>query len=95
MRAASIIRAIALMMEAARASETSVDIQLRTRQYIPEGSELQRTISSLSSKNQPMFVMQSSGTQPGVREDTLRFSFLSFKTYYLIHYFGCNLFYLF
>jgi hypothetical protein len=33
--------------------------------------------------------------QPGVREDTLRFSFLSFKTYYLIHYFGCNLFYLF
>jgi len=39
-RAASIIRAIALMMEAARTSETSVDIQLRTRQYIPEDSEL-------------------------------------------------------
>jgi len=36
-RAASII---ALMMEAARTSETSVDIQLRTRQYIPEDSEL-------------------------------------------------------
>jgi hypothetical protein len=32
---------IALMMEAARTSETSVDIQLRTRQYIPEDSELQ------------------------------------------------------
>jgi hypothetical protein len=31
---------IALMMEAARASETSVDIQLRTWQYIPEDSEL-------------------------------------------------------
>jgi ABC-type nitrate/sulfonate/bicarbonate transport system permease component len=31
---------IALMMEAARTSETSVDIQLRTRQYIPEDSEL-------------------------------------------------------
>jgi hypothetical protein len=31
---------IALMMEAARISETSVDIQLRTRQYIPEDSEL-------------------------------------------------------
>jgi hypothetical protein len=31
---------IALMMEAARTSETSVDIQLRTRQYIPEHSEL-------------------------------------------------------
>jgi len=36
-RAASII---ALMMEAARTSETTVDIQLRTRQYIPEDSEL-------------------------------------------------------
>jgi hypothetical protein len=28
------------MMEAASTSETSVDIQLRTRQYIPEYSEL-------------------------------------------------------
>jgi hypothetical protein len=37
MRAASIIR---VMMEAARTSETSVDIDLRTRQYIPEDSEL-------------------------------------------------------
>jgi hypothetical protein len=27
-------------MEAARTSETSIDIQLRTRQYIPEDSEL-------------------------------------------------------
>jgi hypothetical protein len=36
-RAASIIRA---MMEAARISKTSVDIQLRTWQYIPEDSEL-------------------------------------------------------
>jgi hypothetical protein len=42
MRAASIIRAnrdIALMFEAARTSETSVNIQLRTRQYIPEDYE--------------------------------------------------------
>jgi hypothetical protein len=31
---------IALMMEAACTSQTSVDIQLRTRQYIPEDSEL-------------------------------------------------------
>jgi hypothetical protein len=31
---------IALMMEAERTSETSVDIQLRTRQSIPEDSEL-------------------------------------------------------
>jgi hypothetical protein len=28
------------MIEAARTSETSVDIQLRTPQYIPEDSEL-------------------------------------------------------
>jgi hypothetical protein len=34
------IRLIALMMEAACTSETSVDIQLITRQYIPENSEL-------------------------------------------------------
>jgi hypothetical protein len=32
---------IALMMEAARTSQTSVDIQLRTLQYIPEDSEHQ------------------------------------------------------
>jgi hypothetical protein len=37
-RAVSII---ALMMEAAPISETSVDIQLRTPHYIPEDSELQ------------------------------------------------------
>jgi hypothetical protein len=36
-RAASINRA--LMMQTARTSETSVDIELRTRQYIPEDSE--------------------------------------------------------
>jgi hypothetical protein len=41
---------IALMMEAARTSETSVDIQLRTRQYIPEDSELHtRRCESLKS----------------------------------------------
>jgi hypothetical protein len=44
-RAASIIRLmsdslITLMIEAARTSETSADIRLRTRQYIPEDSEL-------------------------------------------------------
>jgi hypothetical protein len=37
-RAASIIRIIVLMMEAARISETSVDIYLTTPQYIPEDS---------------------------------------------------------
>jgi hypothetical protein len=40
-RAASIIRA---MTEAARTSDTLVDIQLRTRQYIPEDSELRVTM---------------------------------------------------
>jgi hypothetical protein len=41
-RAASIIirTMIALMIEATRTPETSVHIQLRTRQYIPEDSEL-------------------------------------------------------
>jgi hypothetical protein len=33
-------RPMMMMMEAANTSETSVDIQLRTRQYIPEDSEL-------------------------------------------------------
>jgi hypothetical protein len=37
-RAASIV--IALLMEAERISDTSVDIQLRTRQYIPEDYKL-------------------------------------------------------
>jgi hypothetical protein len=37
-RAASII--IALMMEAAQTYETLVDIQVRTRQYIPKDSDL-------------------------------------------------------
>jgi hypothetical protein len=32
------------MMEAARTPETSVDIQLGTRQYIPEDSELHAEI---------------------------------------------------
>jgi hypothetical protein len=33
------------MMEAARTSETSVDIELRTRQYIPEDSKLHNGLS--------------------------------------------------
>jgi hypothetical protein len=42
------------MMQAARASETSVDIQLRTRQYIPEDSELHtRRRENLKSHNLP------------------------------------------
>jgi hypothetical protein len=39
-------------MEAARTSETSVDIKLRTRQYIPEDSELHtRHLENLKSHN--------------------------------------------
>jgi hypothetical protein len=41
---AATIIAIALMMEAARTSETLVNIELRTWQYIPEDSELQINI---------------------------------------------------
>jgi hypothetical protein len=49
-RAASIIRVT--MMEAARTSETSVDIQLRTWQYIPEDTELRtRRRENLKSHN--------------------------------------------
>jgi hypothetical protein len=52
LRAASIIRAIiALLKEAARTCETSVDIQLRTRQYIPEDSELSAKNSAGSEKD--------------------------------------------
>jgi hypothetical protein len=43
---------IALMMETARTSETSVDIQLRTQQYFPEDSELHnRRRENLKSHN--------------------------------------------
>jgi hypothetical protein len=35
-------------MEAARTSETSVDIDLRTRHYIPEDSELQHVFLNIS-----------------------------------------------
>jgi hypothetical protein len=46
--AAFIIAAIALMVEAARISETSVDIYFTTRRYIPEDSELQtRTLTTV------------------------------------------------
>jgi hypothetical protein len=43
-RAASIKSVITLMMEAAPISETSVDIQLRTRQYIPDDSEFHSSL---------------------------------------------------
>jgi hypothetical protein len=49
-RAASIIRAV--MMEAAHTSETSVDIQLRTRQYIAEDSDSHVAYFNVCLRNQ-------------------------------------------
>jgi hypothetical protein len=47
----------ALMMEAARTSETSANIQLRTWQYIPEDSELHtRCRENLKPHNIDLFV---------------------------------------
>jgi hypothetical protein len=57
-------------------------------QDIPAERSSDRTYYSLVEST----VDYTSGIQPGVSEDTLRFPFLSFKMYYLIHYFGCNLF---
>jgi hypothetical protein len=45
---------IALMVEAAHTSEKSVNIQLRTQQYIPEDSELQ-VLSPQNSSNSAKF----------------------------------------
>jgi hypothetical protein len=64
----------------------------------PEGSSLisqEHATGPIRSQQNPLYTPYTSGIQPEVREDTLRLSFLSFKTYYLIHYFGCNLFYLY
>jgi hypothetical protein len=57
-RAASIIRA--LMMEAERTPETSVDIQLSIRQYIPEDFELhtRRRENLKSHKSNPFLKVQ-------------------------------------
>jgi hypothetical protein len=40
-------------MEAARISETSVDIQLRTWQYIPEDSELYKQSTPTAEQGSP------------------------------------------
>jgi hypothetical protein len=40
----------ALMMEAARTSETTVDNDLRTRQYIPEDFELQYNVCLMAAQ---------------------------------------------
>jgi hypothetical protein len=67
-RATSIIKA---MMEAARTSETSVDIQLRTWQNMPEDSKLQG--------------LHNSGTTCNMYElIKLKFTWLTFQTTYII-----------
>jgi hypothetical protein len=60
---------IALMMEVARTSETSVDIQLRTRQYIPEDSELQsRAVLAAGDKDLADGIQKYSSEIPGRRQ---------------------------
>jgi hypothetical protein len=68
-RAAPIIRAISLVREAARTTETSVDIYLTTRQYIPEDSEfLARRRENLKSHKPKLFnaLTEASTTFPSV-----------------------------
>jgi hypothetical protein len=43
------------MMDVARTSETSVDIQLRIRQYVPEDSELNLCLFSLNVSTNAVF----------------------------------------
>jgi hypothetical protein len=65
---------------AARTSETSVDIQLRRRQYIPEGSELHtRRREHLKSSNishNPYYVSLSFFTRESIIDIQMRFPFL-------------------
>jgi hypothetical protein len=57
------------MMEAARTSETSADIQLKTRQYIPEDSELITTyiivLAGLAVQTAIFQTKQASMSSPG------------------------------
>jgi hypothetical protein len=56
-RTASIITAIALMVEVVRTSEKSVNIYLTTRKYIPEDSKLHtRRRENLKSHNNNVIV---------------------------------------
>jgi hypothetical protein len=56
---------IVLMMEGARISEMSVDIQLRTRQYIPEDFELHsRRHENLKSHTVLLLFLISEGFMP-------------------------------
>jgi hypothetical protein len=61
------------MMEAARTSEMSVDIQLRTRQYIPEDSELH---------NQLLFIMVKCGVLYEVQTESLNIIYMTNRLYF-------------
>jgi hypothetical protein len=80
-RAASII---ALILEAARTSETSVDIQLRTRQYILEDSEL-HTRRRENLKSHKIFDAEWKGIQ--TLKNVLKYYklFLPYKNHQLQH----------
>jgi hypothetical protein len=54
---------IALIIEAARTSETSVDIRLRTRQYIPEDSEVHTCRRENLKSHTGNFIPPKSGTR--------------------------------
>jgi hypothetical protein len=54
-------------MEAARTSETSVDIQLRTQQYIPEDSELHTRSRENLKSHMNWFCSYFTNRQPRVR----------------------------
>jgi hypothetical protein len=58
------------MTEAARTSETSIDIQLRTRRYIPEDSELHtRRSENLKSHNSAVLLYGCETLSLTVREE--------------------------
>jgi hypothetical protein len=60
----------ALMMEAARTSGTSVDIQIITRQYIPEDSEL-HTLVIVIAISDPRILLDSSAQTNYMKIDSL------------------------
>jgi hypothetical protein len=74
---------IALMKEAARTSETSVDIQLRTRQYIPEDSELHTRRRENLKSHVPSFLVDIPAVVPS-------FWYVS-NTVFDIHYYQTSL----
>jgi hypothetical protein len=71
------------MMEAAHTSETSVDIQLRTRQYIPEDSEL-HVISGL-----PNQLLYNTGTNLDYGTGVAKVAWTRNSNYFFHHSINC------